>query len=291
MTAPPSAADEGPNEALAAALRRLLAPVARLAVARGVPHAMLHELIKQALVQAADAAHAELPPHRRISRISTTTGIHRREATRLLQELRDAAGRPAPARRSRASEVLAHWLASPGFRDRRGQARTLPRQGPAPSFEALARSVTRDVHPRGMLDEMLRLGMVELDARTDTVRLARDAAVPREDAERMRFLGENVGDHLDGAVDNVLADVPAHFEQALFADGLTAASLHEIRPLVAAQWQAALQALVPALESMVARDADAPASTRRLRIGLYTFEQDQRGDAPAAPETDEDPAP
>ena len=290
MTAAPGASPQGPEQALLAALGRLLAPLARLAVARGVPHAALDEMLKQALVQAADTAYAELPPHRRISRISTSTGIHRREATRLLQVLREVSGRPQAPRRSRASELLAHWLTSKDFRDRRGRPRVLARQGPGASFEALAQGVTTDVHPRGMLDELLRLGMVEHDRVADTVRLAGDAAAPRTDAARLlQFLGDNVGDHLDGAVDNVIADARPHFEQAVFADGLSAQSIDEIRHQIASQWQATLQSLVPALEAMVARDSGAAGSTQRVRIGLYSFEQDLRAGATDAASSAKDP--
>jgi len=274
MTVKAPAGQQGVPDALLAALVRLMAPLARLAVAQGVPHATLEELLKQSLVRAADQAHADLAPHRRVSRISTTTGIHRREATRLLQALRAGPAPAAPERRSRASEVLAHWLSSPEYRDRRGRPRSLPRQGDAPSFESLARAITRDVHPRGMLEEMLRLRMVTLDLRTDRVTLAADAATPRADAQRMlQFLADNVGDHLDGAVDNVLADGRRHFEQALFAEGLSPRSMDEVRREVSAQWQGLLRAMVPALEALVERDEGAVDATRRLRIGLYTFEQ------------------
>jgi hypothetical protein len=33
---------------------------------------------------------------------------------------------------------------------------------------------------------------------------------------------------------------------------------------------------VPALEEIVAREGGRPEATRRLRIGMYTFEHDQR---------------
>jgi hypothetical protein len=276
----PAPEPDSAQEALQAAFGRLLVPLARLAVARGVPFAALEELLKRALVQAADAAHAEVPPHRRVSRISTATGIHRREATRLLQQLRDGPARGGGAKRSRAHELLAHWLASPPFRDRRGRPRVLPRHGPGASFEALAQAVTRDVHPRSMLDEMIRLGMVEHDPGSDKVRLARDAATPRGDEARMlQFLADNVGDHLDGAVDNVLADGRRHFEQAVYADGLSPGSMDEVKRRVTAQWQALLAELVPALEALVAGDDGRPDASRRLRVGLYTYEDEVRNSA------------
>jgi hypothetical protein len=96
-----------------------------------------------------------------------------------------------------------------------------------------------------------------------------------------------VGDHLRAAADNVLADDHLHFEQAVFADGLSPASVASIRPAVRAQWQALLAALVPALEARVEADADLPVDQQhRLRVGLYTY---QEATAPAAP--DKSPVP
>jgi Family of unknown function (DUF6502) len=245
-----------PPDALAAALQRLLAPVARLAVARGVTQATLDEWLKRALVQAADQQHAALPPHRRVSRITTATGIHRREVTRLVAQLREGDARQlVPAQRSQASELFYHWRTNPQYCDRHGSPAELPRAGAAPSFESLAQAITRDVHPRSLLDELLRLGLAAQDRERDTVRLVRDAFVPQGDEGRMlRALANNVGSHFDAAVDNVLLGNRRHFEQAIFADGLSDASLAEFRNLVRDQWQALIATMVPALEAMIERD-------------------------------------
>jgi hypothetical protein len=295
-----NAPDPTTDDALTSALRQLLGPLARLAVARGVTHAALDELLKLALVDAADRSHADLPPHRRVSRITTATGIHRREVTRLVQAVREGGGLQAPPSRSHANELFAHWRTDPAYCDRRGAPAEIPRQGPAPSFESLAHGITRDVHPRSLLDELVRLGLAAWDNQRDTVRLVRGGFVPQGDQARMMStLGRNVGSHLAAAVDNVLFDDRRHFEQALFAQGLSDSSMGELRGLVRDQWQALLQALVPALESMVARDeADAinpsnlgnPAAQRhRIRLGLYNHEQVQ--EPPAAPPTASEPKP
>jgi len=287
--------DSTPPDALATALRQLLAPLARLALAQGVTHATLDELMKQALVAAADAAHDNLPPHRRVSRITTATGIHRREVGRLVDALRDGAARLQPPQRGHASELFAHWRSQAAYRGADGQPAALPRQGPAPSFESLAHEITRDVHPRSLLDELLRLGLAEHDLASDLVRLVRDGFVPQGDTARMlQVLGRNVGAHLAGAVDNVLHDGgagggPRHFEQAIFAGGLGEASLAEFRRLVTDHWQATLRSLVPALEALIERDAaaaaqagDGPAPAyQQVRLGLYTHAQPDA--APAAP--------
>lgn len=273
----PDSADDGtsaPDEqqALLAALRALIGPLARLAIARGVPHAVMEELLKQGMVRAAAAAHPGIAPHRSVSRIATATGINRREVTRLVLA-------PAEAQRGRsrsvANDAFTHWLSDKAYCDGHGRPLALRRQGPVPSFESLAHSVTRDVHPRSLLDEMLRLHMAVIDEDSDTVRVHPDGWVPSGDAARMlAFLGDNVGDHLSAGIDNFLGDGRRHFEQALFADGLSAASLEAMKPLVTAQWKALMQALVPALEQRLAQDGELPAAERRrVRIGLYAYDE------------------
>lgn len=277
---PDSPAAPGDAPGLRAAVRALLVPLARYAVARGLPYAAVDELLREAFVAAAHAAHPNLPEHRRVSRISAATGLHRREVTRLLA----ADVERAPARmRSYPNEVFAHWTTDPQYLDARHHPLALPRLGPAPSFESLAQTVTRDKHPRSLLEELLRLGLATHDAATDRVTLARESFVPSGDRERMDgFLGANVGDHLAAAVENVLGDGRRHFEQAMFADGLSEASLRTLRELVGTQWRALTGELVPALEKMIEDDARQPGDAdRRIRIGLFSYEAPAAAPAPA----------
>lgn len=276
------AADLG-DAALQAAIARLLAPLAQLVVARGVPFAVLDEMLRRAVVAEAHAAHPGLPEHRRASRVSAATGLNRREVNRLL-DLQAAAPKSAAPPRSPAAMVFAHWRASDAYRTRAGAPRVLPRTGPAPSFESLAQEVTRDVHPRALLEELLRLNLATHDAERDTVALSRQAFVPRGDADRMaQWLGANVGDHLAAAVANLLGRDPAHFEQAIAADGLSADSVAAVRPLLQAHWQRLTDELVPLLERLIAEDAAHGAPTpHRVRFGLYGFDNTSR-DAAAPP--------
>jgi hypothetical protein len=279
----PDSTQAGPaseQQALQEALAGLLAPVARLAVARGLPFAVVEEMLKLAFVQAAAQAHPGLLEHRKVSRISTTTGINRREVTRLTQQ------EPGQGTHSRsiASEVFTHWRTQQPYRGVDGQPRVLPRQGAEPSFETLAQAITRDVHPRSLLDELCRLGLANWDEASDSVALAREIFVPSGDrARQLGFLGANVGDHLRAAVENVLGDDHLHFEQAVFATGLSAESLLSVRPAIREQWQALMAALVPALEARVQADAlIKPEPQGRLRVGLYSFQEG----AEAAPSGD-----
>lgn len=266
-TAPPT--PEG-QHALQTALRSLLQPLARLALARGLQYQALDALLRSVLVEEARQVLDAGRGHGLVSRVSTATGLTRREAGRLLH--REAAPQAAPP--SRASEVFARWLSNPDYQDN-GKPLTLPRSGPAPSFEALARSVTQDVHPRSLLDELCRLELVALDGATDTVTLQRNAFVPRADAEQMLgLLAGNATDHLEAAVANVLGQGDEHFEQALYADELSAESVQALRPLIAAEWARLFQNLAPALERCIADDrAHGRDPDQRVRIGFYSFAQ------------------
>ncbi|WP_290871247.1 DUF6502 family protein [Aquabacterium sp.] len=273
------------QDALLDALQSVLMPLARLAVAKGLTFAATEESLKQAFVRAAQEAQLAqgLPAHRLVSRISTATGINRREVTRLTQA---DTGAPRPEAASLVSQLFTRWLSDRSLR-LKGKPRSLPRHGEAPSFEALARSVTQDVHPRSLLDELCRLKLARWDEASDTVSLVEDGFTPHGDTQRMlAFLGSNTGDHLQAAVSNVLSDEPVHFEQAVFAEGLSAESVEQLRVLARRHWKTLLAEAVPLLESRIEADATQPETARRrVRMGLFTFHADDA--PPSSPDHDE----
>ena len=283
MSDPQASAYSPEQQALLEAINALLGPLASLAVARGVHFGELEERLKVAFIQAARQANPGGLPHRQVSRISTATGINRREVTRLVGTDLQVT-RP---RRPLAAEVYAHWLTDPIYRDADGAPAALPRQGPVPSFETLARAITSDVHPRSMLAEMLRLGFAVHDPETDCVRAQRDAFVPRDDVIRsLQILGDNVGHHLTAAVVNVLGTGQEHFEQAIVADGLSQESIAAARMMIKAQWRSTFERLVPALERLVEADrAERPdVPKQRLLFGQFSFNQPE-AERPSAGDT------
>jgi Family of unknown function (DUF6502) len=266
--------DTSSDRALLEALARVLEPAARLAVAKGLPFTISQEVLRQAYVKAAQRANGGRGKPT-VSSIAAATGLTRREVTRLAGDMSKAAVRKP----SLVNQVFTAWIGDPKLRDRRGQPKPLRRQGPAPSFDALAQSITRDMHSRTLLEELCRLGLATHDADTDLVHLQREGFVPRDDEARMlAFLGNNVGDHLSASVANVLRDERLHFEQAVFAEELSEASVDIAKKLVNAQWRSLTAALVPELEALVEADRKHrnKRADRRMRIGLYAY--DERND-------------
>ena len=274
------------DPALGDAMRALLGPIARLALAQGVSFAALEEMMKEAFVDEAVKAQPAQAPSRLVSRISVATGLNRREVTRLTRQQRAIRA----VRASPATEVFTRWMTDPQWCEGAGEPKPLPRVAPAdgaPSFESLAHAVTRDVHPRSLLDELCRLGIAQLDDTTDTVRLVRNAFVPSDaQGPMLGFLGDNVGDHLAAAVSNVLAPEPPHFEQAVFADELSGQSVTAVRQFVLARWKSLMHAAVPLLEGLIEADRNAGRpQDQRLRIGLYSYATDM-APSPAPDQTE-----
>ena len=268
------------------AAEAVLAPLARLCVSHGLPFAQAEELFKQAYVRAArDARRAGgAAGGRDVSQVSTATGINRREVTRITAELQPlAVQRPAPA-----TQVFLRWVSSKKLRGPGGHPKPLARTGKAPSFESLALSVTRHVHPRSLLDELCRLRLAALSEDGQTVSLLTTRYVPdAQDEKLLGFLGANVGDHLAAAADNVVHRDRRHVEQALFTDELSDTSTQALRPLMQRLWAALAAEAVPELERLIAEDKAAGRSAQhRARIGLFSYHE-------VLPETphDTDPPP
>lgn len=183
-------------------LDRLLAPFARLMVARGVQFPELSERLKAHYVEAAKGmGEGKLTD----SRLSVLTGLQRRDIARLR-------ALPAQApRQHHLARLLALWQTEPDY-----GGRDLPRNGPAPSFEALAKVVRKDIHPRTMLDTLEEAGAVAVDAETQMVRRLQSSYQPLSGSEdQLAYLTQNLGDHFDAATENVLGQSPPHFERAV----------------------------------------------------------------------------
>ena len=257
-------------------LNRLLSPLARICLAKGVTFAQVEELLKNAFVREADALEPGAPAYGAVSRISTATGLTRREVTRLIKS-------EAPVRSSKppvSTEIFARWTTDPLYQDPAGAPCALKRQGPAPSFETLAQSITRDVHPRSMLDELVRLELASLDKELDRVTLTRHEFVPRgESRQILDLLGDNVGDHLEAAVTNVLDDGTRHHEQAVFADELSTESIRSLHGLVVDRWKALRDGMVPAIMAMAETMTHFAAFIRRspwVRMSSRRFHGNSR---------------
>jgi hypothetical protein len=255
---------------LHAPLARLLRPLVRLLVARGITFPALTDLLRELYVNVAEYDFALAGKEQTDSRVSLLTGIHRKEVRRLR-----GAGAPVsavPAVVSRTSRIIARWIADPAFTDPQGQPLPLPRtaEGSAASFESLVTGVTRDLRPRAVLDEWLDRGLAFTDAQ-DRIVLAEAAYVPRGDAAegpQLYYFGRNLHDHIAASVANIVGETPRFLERAVHYDGL---SKNLAVKLEARAREIAMEALQQANREAHAACQTDPGGDHRWNFGLYVY--------------------
>lgn len=257
---------------------KILTPLARLAVSAGVRLPQLEEILKRALLDAGRLELERAGIRVNKSRLSVSTGVHRKDVKRILDAAQE--NRPAPVGAPSASSLLyTHWSTASSLRQD-GKPMVLPYrvEHDAPSFESLARRFTTDAHPRTLLDEMLRLGLVSLDSETDEVTLNEKGFVPDKDGDEiLQLLGSNVGDHLNTAVSNVLQINAPRLEQSLFERNLSHETASILERRSRELWHDYMAELVPLMEELGELDkAHGRIADQRFRIGMYAFwEEDQ----------------
>lgn len=285
MTSP----DTDPNDrqqaatVLTAAFARLLRPLVRLAMRYGVTYPVAADLLKRTYLEVAESDLARDAAPATDSRVSLLTGIHRKyvKQLRAVPRSQDAA---APKQVALGSQIAAAWLHRTDYRDASGEPRSLPRQSSAPdapSFEALVTSISRDIHPRVILDEWLRLGVVSVDG-TGEIRLVRSAFVPVAGFdEKAHFLGRNVHDHLAAAASNLSGIRPPFLERSVHYEGLNDTARHDLTGVAE---QAAMRALQAVNDRVLAGGAGAYPDERQWRInfGVYFYAEPQEGTDQAA---------
>lgn len=251
-----------------------MAPLVQLLVRQGVTYPAAAEALRAAFITAAEQELEEQGMKPTGSAVSLLSGVHRKDLRlRARQGQADAPREVAVAAPavSLIGEVAARWMSHRTFK-KAGQPKPLRRgEGPA-SFDALVQGVTRDVGPRAVLAEMVRLNIAHIDG--DLITLQPDAMVPRGDATALHTLAAaNLRDHAAAVCANLSAGTN-FLEQALYVDGITATSAEHLHQVATSAWKAAFAKAMPAAQTCFDHDqAHAHPDERhsRARFGVYFF--------------------
>ena len=273
------------NEALKTAVLAILRPLVRYLIGQGWTYGALTDALKMVYVVEARRHYGKAAGRPLTdSRVSLLTGIHRKEVKRLRLLLEEHGERPMLRHGANiAAQVVAAWVSMAEYTDPAGQPRSLPlRSVASPSFEGLARRVKADMRPRAILDELGRVGVAQ--EQEGVVHLLRAAYISDLPEDRVAFLGENVGDHLRSAVHNLEGGEP-FLERALYFDALPAAMLEEARPEIYRMSERLLREAHQRLNA--AEPPEGPQ--RRLRLGVYYYEEDAAAEPAEGPAAEDGP--
>lgn len=266
----------------------MLGPLAKALVKNGLTYPVFAQALKRVFLEAARGELEQSGKRVTDSALSLLSGVHRKDV-RVMNE-RSAPPEEPPRAWSLASEVITRWLTDPALQDSTGRPLRLPLRGQddEPSFERLSQSVSKDFHSRSVLDELQRLGLVQVD--DETAALTGDLFLPSSSfVDRAYFFGQNVRDHVAACAMNLQEQdgEPPFLEYAIYADKLSAESAHQLHVRARQLWLKAFRQVVADATTFEHKDRALSPEQRamRMRFGVYFYSEAM---APAQPTVSHD---
>jgi hypothetical protein len=269
-------AETTPQQALVAAVRRVLRPLVRQLVHHGVTFPVVSKLLKQLFVEV--AVDEFKLPRRKLSdsRVALITGIPRKEVA----GLRDATPSPEglPLDTHLATRLIGRWTSDPRFLAPDGQAQVLPFESrdSTPSFSELVKRAGGDIPARAVLDELVRVGAARVSVSRDITLLAQRYIPASGAAEKIHMLGEDAAQFVSTIGHNVLAaPEDLRFQQKIEFDNIGSRGVPTLERHLRRLADAFLNKVT---DLMAAYDRDRNPSApggerRRVAMGAYYFEE------------------
>jgi hypothetical protein len=267
------------TKALSAAITMLLRPLVRLLLRNHVPYRTFADLAKRVYVDVATEEFGIPGRKQSKSRVSVITGLSRKEVLRV-KRLPAPGDQGAVERYNRAARVIAGWVRDRRFGDESGQPADLPFEGGTVCFRELVKTYSGDAPARAVLDELVRVGVVERkpDGR---IQLLERSFIPKTgEIDKIGILGVDAADLIGTIGHNILRPETPFFQRKVSYDNLPAEALPKLKELVGEQAQTLLEQLD---RWMSERDRDVnpriPGTGRaRAGVGIYYFQEDHRGE-------------
>ena len=269
----PGPPEDGSSNRVLEALARVLMPLVRLLIARGITYQATAEVLKRVYVLAA-RKHFSPGEEATGTRLSLLTGLNRKEIRRLTEGETKAVELEGIT--SHAAAVHAVWITQRRFRDRGGAPRVLARysRDGQPSFDELVRQITTDHRPAALLDELVRLELVDVDPEGGVALRQRPFLSAGSFQDKLLPMAENLEDHAEASVSNVLGHQPPFLERSVFSDELSEESAAKLHELVRQRWKEIHDDLVAQAIALEKEDKeDGKATKSRIRMGMYFYSQ------------------
>ena len=258
--------------ALVKAVVMLCKPLIRLLIEKGMTFPQFRELMKELYVEMADkhfSLDGEKPSD---SRIFVLTGVHRKDVKRIRQQA-EQENSPIISSASLSGEIVARWASMPEYLDDKGKSRPLLKSGNKNEvgFTQLVSSVNKDVRPKVILEEWLRLNIVRL--KDDYVVLNKSAFVTnKEFTEMAYYLGHNIHDHMASCVSNILGESDPMLERSVYYASLTENSVNKLNSIASKKGNELLQHLNKQAIKLYDADKQKEDATYRMRLGVYWYQ-------------------
>jgi len=170
------------RSAILVAAEKVLRLLVRILLKYQISYGEFAKLARRTYV---DVAHTDFSiPNRKstYSKVAVMTGIDRKMVQEILNHKKDDP-EVSDVPINKGLSVVKTWTTSPEYLDKNNISKDLPLRGSL-SFESLVKKTCADFSPRSLLDELIRVGVVEKFSK-DTVRLINDVYIPNQNEEKL----------------------------------------------------------------------------------------------------------
>jgi len=258
------------------AILSVLKPLVKILLRNNMPYGVFADLARRAYVEVATNEFSVEGRKQSNSRIATITGLSRKEVKRI-QEIDEEQETNLVDKYNRAARVVYGWVHDENYQKKPGETLPLSFDGEMPSFSALVKAYSGDVPPRAVLDELERVGVVEIDG-NDQIRLLFRAYIPKTAInEKLQYLGSDVSALIQTMDRNIHeADKSPFFQRKVYYDNLPEESIAALQQLIAENSQALLEKID---QAMAEQDRDvhpeiAGSGRKAIGVSIYYFEND-----------------
>ena len=258
--------------ALTKAVTMLCRPLVRLLIEKGMTFPQFRDLMKELYIDVASSEFSIDEKKPSDSRVFVLTGIHRKDIKRI-RENSDLNTPNISSSASLSGEIIARWSSMPEYLDEKGKPRKLTKNNDnkQAGFEQLVSSVSKDVRPKVILEEWLRLDIVRL--KDDLITLNKSAFVSNKEFKEMAYyLGHNIHDHMASCVNNILAEEKPMLERSVYYASLSETSINKLRNIADKKGNELLQLLNKQAIKFYDADKHKEDATYRMRLGVYWYQ-------------------
>ncbi len=263
------------SPALVSALQRVLRPLIKLMLTKGITYPYLIDIIKKIFVEVADKEFRADGQSSTDSYLSVLTGVHRKDIKRLRSSV-TMNPETMPQVISLGARLVSIWTSDALYLDENGRPKPLARfarNGGELSFERLVARVSSDIRSRVVLDEWLRLGVVYFDD-LKQVCLNIEAFVPAEGFdEKAYYMGHNLHDHTAAIACNLIGEGQPFLERSVHYDELSKNSIKVLAGQSELLGMQSLQAVNKKAMVLEKKDISDSGPRFRMTLGIYFYSE------------------
>lgn len=260
-------------QTLLAATASILRPLIKMLIRHGISYAAFMELAKQIYFDVGKNEFAIPGKKQTSSRISTLTGLSRKEVARL-ESLPEKDDSLDPSGINRAARVISGWVRDEEFQGANKEPVDLPFDGERQSFSALVKRYSGDITARTIADELSRVGAISM-SQEGLIHLNTRAYVANaSDIDKIIILGMDTGDLIRTIDHNVTIPDNPWLQRKVAYNFIPQDKVPAIRRELTVIAQSSLEGMDKVLAEHAVKKSAANRNTKYVRagIGIFYFE-------------------